>query len=171
MMGFLRPLTDAERLAKEQRDLAKFKADAGAKQVADAEASKKAAATKRPQGRPRKLVPDYTVQLAPKAVALKKAAKRLHRNWWHPHLMRMILRAVITQDGYLPAVKHLQLHQPVLFRGLEESFVRKNYQPGSLKKLTPKAVEKLDRGCGNVGSAGRRPMLVNHPEAQQEIRA
>ena len=40
MMGFLRPLT-AERLAKEQRDLAKFKADAVAKQVADAEASKK----------------------------------------------------------------------------------------------------------------------------------
>ena len=38
MMGF-RPLTDAERLAKEQRDLAKFKADAGAKQVADAEAA------------------------------------------------------------------------------------------------------------------------------------
>ena len=49
MMGFLRPLTDTERLAKEQRDLAKFKADAAAKQVADAEARKKAAATKRPR--------------------------------------------------------------------------------------------------------------------------
>ena len=48
---FLRPLTDAERLAKEQRDLAKFKADTAAKQVADAEASKTAAATKRwPKG-------------------------------------------------------------------------------------------------------------------------
>ena len=45
MMGFLRPLTDAERLAKEQRDLAIFKADCAAKQAADAEASKKAAAT------------------------------------------------------------------------------------------------------------------------------
>ena len=50
MMGFQRPLTDAE-LAKEQRDLAKFKADCAAKQVADAEASKKAAATKGPLGR------------------------------------------------------------------------------------------------------------------------
>ena len=48
MMGFLRPLTNAERLAKEQRDLAKFKADCAAKQVADAEASKKAAATNQP---------------------------------------------------------------------------------------------------------------------------
>ena len=53
VMGFLRPLTDA----KEQRDLAKVKVDCAAKQVADAEASKKAAATKRPQRRPRKLVP------------------------------------------------------------------------------------------------------------------
>ena len=113
MMGFLKPLTEAEKLAKEQRDLAKFKADCAAKQAADAEAIKKAAATKRPQGRPRKLVPDYIVKLKPTAVQLKKPAKRQHRNWWHPHLMRLILRAVITQDGYLPAVKHLQLHHPV----------------------------------------------------------
>jgi hypothetical protein len=70
--------------------------------------------------------------------------------------MRMILRAVITQDGYLPAVKHLQLHHPILFAGLGESFVRKMYQPGSLKKLKETAVEKLDRGCGNVGSTGRK---------------
>ncbi len=41
MMGFLKPLTDAGELAKEQRDLAKFKSDCAASQAADAEASKK----------------------------------------------------------------------------------------------------------------------------------
>ncbi len=51
-------MTDAEKLAKEQRELAKFNTNCAAKKVADAEASRKAAATKRPQGRPRKLVPD-----------------------------------------------------------------------------------------------------------------
>jgi hypothetical protein len=48
MMGFLKPLTDAEKLAKQQRELEKFNADRAAK-VADAEASRKTAATKRPQ--------------------------------------------------------------------------------------------------------------------------
>jgi hypothetical protein len=42
MMGFLKPLTDAEKLAKEQRELAKFNTDRAAKKVADAEASRKA---------------------------------------------------------------------------------------------------------------------------------
>ena len=39
MMGFQKPLTDAEKLAKEQRGLAKLRANCAAKQAADAEAS------------------------------------------------------------------------------------------------------------------------------------
>ncbi len=44
MMGFLKPLTSstAEKLAKEQRELAKFNTDRAAKKAADAEASRKA---------------------------------------------------------------------------------------------------------------------------------
>ncbi len=43
MMGFLKPMTDAEKLAKEQRELATFKADCATKKVADVEANRKAA--------------------------------------------------------------------------------------------------------------------------------
>ncbi len=38
MMGFLKPLADAEKLAKEQREVAKFNAARAVKHVADAEA-------------------------------------------------------------------------------------------------------------------------------------
>jgi hypothetical protein len=37
MTGFLKPMTDAEKLAKEQRELANFKADCATPKVADAE--------------------------------------------------------------------------------------------------------------------------------------
>ncbi len=82
MMGFLKPLTAEERDAKEQRDLAKFKADSAAKQAANAEASKKAATGKRPPGRPRKLVSDFTVKLKPTAAAqkVKSGQRRSYRN-------------------------------------------------------------------------------------------
>jgi hypothetical protein len=83
-------------------------------------------------------VSDYTVKLKPTAAAqkVKSGQRRSYRNWWHPHLMPMIMRAVISQDGYLPAVTHLKLHHPVLFAGLGESFVRGMYQPGSLKNIS-----------------------------------
>ncbi len=54
-MGFLKPLTDAEKLAKEQRELEKFNTYRAAKKVADAEASRKQLS----QSARKKLVPDY----------------------------------------------------------------------------------------------------------------
>ncbi len=93
-MGFVKPLTAEELLAKEQRDLAKFESDTAVEQAAAAEASKKAAAQKRPPGRLGKLLPDYTVKLKPTAAALNDKSsgnKRSYCNLWHPHLMPMIL--------------------------------------------------------------------------------
>ncbi len=48
-MGFLKPLTNAKELTREQRELEKFNANRAATKVADAEANRKTAATKRPK--------------------------------------------------------------------------------------------------------------------------
>lgn len=74
-------------------------------------------------------------------------------------------------SGYRSAVEYLKLHDPVLFKGLNESTVRGWFVQGSYTDLNEKTKIALKRGKAfyKPSTSGRKPTLDNFPNIRQEL--